>query len=93
MLEQLVDRFMPGPFTKVLVSVVLVVALITTAFIWYSVRVNEAYRRGWDDAIAEVRKVDNQVADAASKARVTVDQCFDLGGNWDVSKGSCTFSK
>lgn len=88
-LTQLVDRFMPGPFTKALAGVVLIAALLACIGIWYTVKVNEAYRRGWDDALAAVAQTDAASADAASKVRITVDACFDQGGAWNVVTSSC----
>lgn len=45
---------------------------------------------GWDSALESVKKQDGTAREAASKAQMDVDRCYDAGGVWSTITGSCT---
>lgn len=89
MLTLLLSRFLPSGASKLVAAIALAVVIVGAASAVYALRVNAAYKRGWHDALASVAQINQASADAASKVRVTVDQCFDKGGTWDVVKANC----
>jgi hypothetical protein len=50
---------------------------------------NAVYERGWNDAILTVSQKNEASARAAREVQLSVHQCFQVGGEWDVAKGLC----
>lgn len=48
-----------------------------------------AYCAGVEDTKQAVTQRNQAVERQAEKAQLSVDQCFDKGGRWDVVKGAC----
>lgn len=48
------------------------------------------YTNGWNDALAAVARENAEAARVARDTQVTVEQCWNTGGRWDVRSGSCT---
>lgn len=45
---------------------------------------------GWDHALEAVKQQNATAKDAASKAQLTVDRCYEAGGLWSTITGKCS---
>ena len=59
---------------------------ILSAVWWYGHR---QYNAGWTDALSTVSAQNETARKAAKDAQSDVDACYDNGGSWDVTNGSC----
>lgn len=57
------------------------------------VKYRAGHADGWNAAVAEVERMNRGAADAARKARKSLDDCYDSGADWDVSLGLCVEPK
>lgn len=49
------------------------------------------YREGVEDTLITVREQNDNAAREAGKVKASVDSCFDSGGAWNVSTGTCNY--
>ena len=71
-------------------GVVIVVGGLLLAGAYYGIS-RMAYQLGWDAALDRVAQQNSVAADAARKVKDTVSHCYDEGGEWDASTGSCNY--
>jgi uncharacterized membrane protein YdbT with pleckstrin-like domain len=64
-----------------------VVVVIVAAAVWQGYSL--VWRRGWNSAMTTISKVNEAAALIARETQTTVDGCWDNGGEWNVSTGSC----
>jgi hypothetical protein len=74
---------------KYIIAGVVIIGVITWGWIAFDNFKEDQQRIGWDGAIAAVSKQNAIAAKAAVKVQLSVDQCFDRGGDWDVTTGTC----
>jgi hypothetical protein len=65
-------------------------ALLAALYSGYRVYRHHVWVEGRDAALAAVKAQNGVAAAAAAKVQATTDACFDKGGSWDVSTGTCS---
>ncbi len=81
-----ITRLLPGKYIVLLIAITLALIAGWVALAKFK---KDQQMIGWNKAIEAVSKQNAIAAKAALKVQLTVEQCFDDGGDWDISTGEC----